>query len=91
MAVVDQNLHDNDDDGCDDDGDNDCDDGEDDGDGDDDYDDDDDSDDDDNDNDHIPGGDGVDGGKLESKAAHVHQVLVRGCCLGWHYHYSLSS
>ena len=27
--------------------------------------------------DHIPGGGGVDSRKLESEAAHVHQVLVR--------------
>ena len=29
------------------------------------------------DDDHIPGGDGVDSRELKSKAAHVHQVLVR--------------
>ena len=35
----------------------------------------------DDDEDHIPGGDGVDGRELKSEAAHIHQVLVRGCGL----------
>ena len=40
-----------------------------------------DEDEDEGDEDHIPGGDGVDGRELKSEAAHVHQVLVRGCRL----------